>query len=178
MASAMPNYRRASLPGATYFFTVALADRSRRDLIEHVGILRSAFAKTRTELPFHADAMVILPDHLHAVWTLPDGDAGFPERWRRIKARFSRGVGGVHARSASKVAKREVGLWQRRYWEHLIRDDTDYRAHVEYCWGNPVKHGFVERPSDWPFSSIHRDIRRGVVPAEWIGGDVDGAFGE
>ncbi|MDJ1008843.1 MAG: transposase [Paracoccaceae bacterium] len=174
----MSSYRRALVNGATYFFTVALADRSTTALVENIGLLRDAVARTGAELPFRIDAMVILPDHLHAVWTLPEGDAAFPERWRRIKARFSHGVGGAYRRTASKIAKREVGLWQRRYWEHVIRDERDYRAHVEYCWGNPVKHGVVARAVEWPYSSIHRDIRRGLVAPEWVGGDVDGNFGE
>lgn len=174
----MPNYRRADVPGAAYFFTVALADRQSRALVDHVDALRSAFAATIREHPLRVDAMVVLPDHLHAVWRLPEGDADFPVRWRKLKARFTRSVGGDYRRSASKIAKRESGLWQRRYWEHLIRDGDDWRRHVEYCWINPVKHGLVSRVQDWPHSSFHREVRRGVVPADWGGGVPGGDFGE
>ena len=165
----MSNYRRARVPGATYFFTVNLAERGGSLLTDHVDALRGAYLATSMEHPVICDAMVVLPDHLHAVWTLPEGDADFSLRWRKIKARFSRSVGVEVPRSASKVGKRERGIWQRRFWEHLIRDAADYRAHVEYCWGNPVKHGFVARAVDWPYSSIHRDVRAGKPGAEWVG---------
>jgi putative transposase len=177
----MPNYRRVRIPGASYFFTVALADRTSSLLTDRIDDLRRAYAETVRGEPVVCDAMVILPDHLHAVWTLRPGDAGFSERWRKIKHRFSRKVGRTahptHV-SLSKQAKRERGLWQRRFWEHVIRDEADYRAHVAYCWGNPVKHGLVTRAVDWPFSSIHRDIRMGRVDPEWLGGVIDGTFGE
>ena len=147
----MSNYRRARVPGAIYFFTVALADRRSRALVEHADALRWAFVETAREHPVRVDAMVVLPDHLHAVWALPPGDADFPVRWRKLKTRFTRAVGRVGdpptlrewPRSASKIAKGERGLWQRRYWEHMIRDSEDWRRHVEYCWINPVKHGLV-----------------------------------
>ncbi|MGR3375581.1 REP-associated tyrosine transposase [Salipiger abyssi] len=187
----MPNYRRLQMPGASYFFTVALARRPSALLLEHVDDLRGAYLDTIREAPVFCDAMVILPDHLHAVWTLPPGDNAFPERWRKIKARFSRRVGAGSAGtgavgriahptrvSSSKRAKRERGIWQRRYWEHMIRDEADYQAHVAYCWGNPVRHGLAARPSDWPWSSIHRDIRLGRVDANWSGGLGEGMFGE
>jgi putative transposase len=139
------------------------------------------------------EAWVVLPDHLHAVWTLPVGDVDYGVRWGAIKARFTRSLRrvGFHPtdpgsavgwnptlRSGSKVAKGDAGLWQRRFWEHHIRDDADFANHVRYCWGNPVKHGYVERAVDWPYSSIHRDIKAGRVEAEWSGGVADGAFGE
>jgi putative transposase len=137
----MSNYRRAAVPGATYFFTVHLADRRSRMLVEHVDALRAAHAATLLDHPVHIDAMVVLPDHLHAVWRLPEGDADFPTRWRKLKARFSRAVGGTYPRSASKIRKGELGLWQRRYWEHRIRDAQDWRRHVAYCWSDPVRRG-------------------------------------
>lgn len=174
----MPNYRRARVPGAIYFFTIALADRRSRILVEHVDALRAAFAVTMREHPVRVDAMVVLPDHLHAVWRLPDGDTDFPLRWRKLKARFTRAVSGEHRRSASKIAKGERGLWQRRYWEHMIRDVDDWRQHVEYCWFNPVRHGLVARVRDWPYSSFHRDVRRGLVPLDWAGTAAEGDYGE
>ena len=180
----MTNYRRMKLPGASYFFTVTLSNRGSSTLIEHIGALREAYYQCCVERPFYSDAIVVMPDHLHAVWTLPAGDADFSTRWRLIKARFSRAVGKMggnhpsYAKSRSQRAKGERGLWQRRFWEHTIRDQADYRQHVEYCWGNPVKHGLVTRPSDWPFSSIHRDIHAGRVSDQWVGADINGAFGE
>lgn len=177
----MPNYRRVRIQGASYFFTVALADRSSSLLIRRIDDLRAAYAATIRTAPVTCDAMVILPDHLHAVWSLPRDDHDYSERWRKIKHRFSRAVGRIaHPTnlSASKRAKRECGIWQRRFWEHTIRDDADYRAHIAYCWGNPVKHGLAARAVDWPYSSIHRDIRSGGVDPEWTGGLVEGEFGE
>jgi putative transposase len=174
----MSRYQRIYRSGATYFFTVNLADRRSHLLTDRIDLLRAAYRMTTLEHPVACDAIVVLPDHLHAVWTLPPGDADFSERWRKIKARFSHGVGQLMPRSASKVVKRETGVWQRRFWEHCIRDDADYASHVAYCWGNPVKHGVVERAVDWPFSSIHRDLREGRVPPEWGGHVTDGDFGE
>ena len=163
----MSRYRRLHAPGGTYFFTVATADRGGTLLTDHIDLLRGAYARTVREMPVTCDAIVVLPDHLHAVWTLPAGDADFPERWRRIKARFTHALGVKGPRSASKLRKREAGVWQRRYWEHLVRDAEDYRHHVTYCWANPVRHGLVERPEDWALSSLHRDARLGRVPQGW-----------
>ncbi len=174
----MSNYRRFRVEGATYFFTVNLAQRDGTLLTDHIDHLRIAYAQTRLEHPFRCDAIVVLPDHLHAVWTLPAGDADFSERWRKIKARFSRALGGDYMRSPSKVNKRENGLWQRRFWEHCIRDEADFRAHVAYCWSNPVKRGYVERAVDWPYSSVHRDVRLGRVEPEWCGAVLEGAYRE
>ncbi|SPH17056.1 REP-associated tyrosine transposase [Defluviimonas aquaemixtae] len=138
------------------FFTVALADRSSDALVREVGALRDAVRATRAERPFAIDAWVTLPDHMHCLWTLPVGDRDFSTRWSIIKARFSRAMPIVERRR-SHEARREHGIWQRRFWEHHIRDEADYQAHVRYCWINPVKHGYVERPEDWPYSSYHRD---------------------
>ena len=124
-------------------------------------MLRKAVRATREERPFAINAWVVLPDHMHCVWTLPEGDAEFSVRWSIIKARFSRAMPWVERRR-SHEARREHGIWQRRFWEHHIRDEADYRAHVRYCWINPVKHGLVERPEDWPYSTYHRD--GGVIP--------------
>lgn len=156
----MPHYIRPRIPGASVFFTVALADRSGRLLVEHVDSLRSAVRQTRHERPFRIEAWVVLPDHVHAVWTLPEGDADYSLRWRLIKARFSRELPTGRLR-ASHEARQERGLWQRRFWEHHIRNEADLAAHIRYCWWNPVKHGFVERPEDWAYSSVHRDIGEG-----------------
>jgi putative transposase len=174
----MSNYRRARIEGASYFFTLALADRQSRLLTDGIEELRIAYGETIASMPVRCDAIVVLPDHLHAVWTLPEGDGDYSERWRKIKYRFSRRVGHKQPRSQSKINKREVGIWQRRFWEHVIRNEEDFRRHVSYCWGNPVKHGLVTRAVDWPYSSIHRDIRLGRVDPEWAGEVAEGRFGE
>ena len=179
----MSSYRRLYRPGGTYFFTVNLAERGSRLLVDRVGDLRAAVAATRADRPFRIDAWVVMPDHIHAVWTLPEGDAEYSVRWGAIKARFTRSVrdagrvgfnptiaraAGLPVgwnptlhRSASKMRKGDAGIWQRRFWEHTIRDEADFAAHVDYCHFNPVKHGFAERPADWPYSSVNREMRDG-----------------
>ena len=169
----MTNYRRIRFKGGSYFFTVALERRGSRLLIDHIDDLRSAYAATWRTHPWRCDAFVVMPDHLHAVWTLPEGDAEYGTRWGAIKGRFTRALRGKMGynpflRSPSKVAKGDGGIWQRRFWEHCIRDQDDFDAHIRYCWGNPVKHGLCELPTDWPYSSIHRDIRLGKVDPEFI----------
>lgn len=156
----MPRYLRPHIRGATVVVTVALSDRRSRRLQEEIDRLRKVVRQTGTERPFRFDAWVILPDHLHAVWTLPPGDADYSTLWRLIKARFSRDLPMGRLR-ASHADRQERGIWQRRFWEHHIRNDADFAAHLRYCWWNPVKHGLVERPEDWAYSSVHRDIREG-----------------
>jgi putative transposase len=175
----MPNYRRAFVPGGCWFFTVNLLERRKTLLVDRIDALRAAVAKTRERYPFAIDAVVVLPDHIHAVWTLPPGDADFSLRWRLIKQRFAREVPKHERISAVRRARHERGIWQRRFWEHLIRDEADYARHVEYCYINPVKHGLVSRVRDWPHSSFHRDVRAGIIPDDWAGDvDASGAFGE
>jgi putative transposase len=125
-------YRRARHAGGTYFFTVNLADRSQSLLIENIDCLRAAFLRVKRQHPYDIDAIVVLSDHVNAIFTLPQGDADYPMRWRLIKAYFSRGLPKVEQVSASRNSKGERGIWQRRYWEHLIRDEADYRNHVDY----------------------------------------------
>ena len=150
----MSRYRRAKIEGGSYFFTLVLADRSSDLLVRHIGRPRHVYRSVQRSRPFVTVAICILPDHLHAVWTLPLGDADFATRWSLIKAGFSRGLPPAR-RSPSKLAKRENGLWQRRYWEHSIRDCVDLAKHVDYIHFNPVKHGLVTRVRDWPHSSFH-----------------------
>lgn len=183
------------MEGAAVFFTVALADRQSDLLVRYVNVLRDAVRVTQAERPFGIDAWVVLPDHFHCVITLPDGDRDFWTRMGAIKARFTMGVRRagftpptelpcmrsgryVGVNPDIRVDKGEVGIWQRRLWEHHIRDECDYENHVRYCWGNPVKHGCVERAVDWKWSSIHRDIRAGRVEAEWCGEVPNGEYGE
>lgn len=150
----MPNVLRPRISGATIFFTVNLADRSSRLLVDDIDGLRQVVIKTRRERPFTIDAWVVLPDHMHCVWTLPEGDSDYATRWRLIKTRFSRRHP-MGPRRESHIARNERGIWQRRFWEHHIRNAEDYEAHIRYCWENPVKHGYVETPEDWPFSFIN-----------------------
>jgi putative transposase len=176
----MVRYRRNFLPGGTFFFTVTLDDRRSSALIDHIGLLRAAFRGTRNLRPFAIDAIVILPDHLHAIWTLPEGDADFSDRWRRIKGAFTRGVVATGV-SVPHDHRGEYALWQRRFWEHTVRNERDFERCVDYIHFNPVKHGLVSSPVAWPFSSLHRYIRAGVLPRDWGGdGRTDNAanFGE
>ncbi|MEN8179306.1 MAG: transposase [Pseudomonadota bacterium] len=174
----MTNYRRAFAKGGTYFFTVNCAVRQgNRLLINHVDVLRNSFRKVKQAHPFEIDAIVVLPDHLHCIWTLPPGDVDYQTRWALIKAGFSRSIASVERRSESRKKRGERGIWQRRYWEHLIRDERDLERHVDYIHWNSVKHGWVERVSDWPYSSFHAYMRRGVYPVDWAcepGETIDG----
>ena len=163
----MPNYRRNWVAGGCYFFTVNLRDRSSNLLVHEIEALRSAVRGTRARHPFHIDAWVVLPDHMHCMWTLPPDDCDFPARWQMIKALFSRDVPRVAVRSASLLRKRESGIWQRRYWEHIIRDEADYAAHMDYIHFNPVKHGLAANAAEWTHSSFSRCVALGLYPAEW-----------
>ncbi|MGB8400770.1 REP-associated tyrosine transposase [Bradyrhizobium sp.] len=176
----MTDYRRNFIAGGSFFFTVNLAERRLRLLTEHIDELRAAFRDVRRQHSFAIDAMVVLPDHLHAAWTLPEGDADFATRWRLIKSGFSRRLPAGERISGSRAAKGERGIWQRRYWEHTIRDGGDFARHIDYIHINPVKHGLVARVADWPYSSFHRMMKLGVYPEDWAGdvSDHDGAFGE
>lgn len=176
----MTDYRRHWLAGGTFFFTVALAERSSSLLVDHIDDLKQAIRYAKNEYPFHIVAMVVLPEHLHTIWTLPENDADYATRWKMIKARFSRGIPRGERRSASRIAKGERGIWQRRYWEHTIRDDEDFRRHIDYIHYNPMKHGYVCAVADWPHSTFHSYVRDGVYPADWGGSaDIgDTVFGE
>ncbi|MEA2920169.1 MAG: REP-associated tyrosine transposase [Bradyrhizobium sp.] len=174
----MPRYIRAK-KSSLFFFTVVLAERPSQLLSDKIDRLRSAYRAVQQRRPFETIAICVLPDHLHALWQLPEGDADFSSRWSLIKSGFSRGLDSK-VRSASKVGKREKGIWQRRYWEHAIRDDRDLERHVDYIHFNPVKHGHVTRVADWPHSSFHRYVERGLLAADWGGDvrDIQGSFGE
>jgi putative transposase len=163
----MPNYRRAFVPGGCWFFTVNLLERRKALLVDHIDLLRAAVDKTRIHYRFVINAVVVLPDHIHAVWTLPPGDADFSTRWRLIKSRFAKALPKQERLTAIRVARSERGIWQRRFWEHLIRDERDYARHVEYRYINPLKHGLVAR------------VRAGLFPEDWAGDcEMSGDFGE
>ena len=168
----MVSYRRNYVPGGTYFFTVTLVNRRSDRLVRHIGSLRCAFDTVRKQKPFRIEAIGVLPDHLHAVLTLPPGDTDYPGRWKSIKAKFTHSLvakGILHVRNS----RGEYPLWQRRYWEHTIQDDRDFERHIDYIHFNPVKHGLVSRVADWPYSSFHRFVREGLLPQDWGGTDED-----
>ncbi|AAV93763.1 transposase [Ruegeria pomeroyi] len=189
----MSIYVRPRVPGATIFFTVTLANKGSGLLTDQIGLLRTTVWQTRRERPFHIDAWVVLPDHLHAVWTLPRGDTDFSTRWGAIKARFTMGVrkagfspppdlpvvrSGRYAglKPGLRSEKREAGVWQRRFWEHHIRGPDEYLAAVSFCHNDPVKHGLVTDAKAWPFSTVHRKMqtsgemcRAGFSPPSVVG---------
>jgi len=165
----MPRYVRAHIAGGTFFFTAALLERRRALLTTHIDLLREAFRAAKQRHPFSIDAIVILPDHFHAVWTLPPGDADFSTRMRLIKSTFSRNLPKTERRSAIRAERNERGIWQRRFWEHAIRDEEDLKRHVDYIHYNPVKHGHVRNVIDWPHSTFHRYVTAGIYPDDWAG---------
>ena len=175
----MPDYRRNRVPGGTLLLHGQ--PRNRRDdaLAADAALLRAAVRKARDRRPFHIDAWVVLPDHMHCLWTLPPHDSDFSTRWKEIKADFSRLRPKTEHRSAARVDRGERGVWQRRFWEHTIRDERDYAMHMDYIHFNPVKHGWATHAAEWPFSSFHRCVSLGLYPTAWGGGDADlGEVGE
>ena len=168
----MPNYRRNFVPGGTFFFTVNLLERYPNDsLIRHIESLRESTRSVRVKYPFEIDAWVVLPDHMHCIWTLPPGDTDYTLRWRLIKAAFSKTLPRIERRSKVRIARGERGLWQRRFWEHTLRDERDYVAHMDYVHFNPVKHGYAKKVADWPYSTFHRYVTQGIYPQDW-GDDI------
>ncbi|MBV9757749.1 MAG: transposase [Alphaproteobacteria bacterium] len=175
----MPDYRRNRVAGGTFFFTVNLLDRRSDLLVAQIEALRAAVRSVRARSPFHIDAWVVLPDHMHCLWTLPDGDADFSSRWWAIKVAFSKSLPAVEPRSPVRLRRGERGIWQRRYWEHTIRGERDYALHMDYVHFNPVKHGLASAPGDWPFSSFRRCVALGLYPPDWLGGTAEpGETGE
>jgi putative transposase len=159
------DYRRYYQPGGTYFFTVVTEQRQPL-LIEQIDRLRSAFQHGMKQYPFTVEGIVILPDHLHTLWRLPEGDSNFSIRWMVIKRKFSAGLD-TGVVNSSKQAKREKGIWQRRFWEHCIRDADDWQQHMNYIHYNPVKHGYCSMPADWRYSSFDRLVKQGLYTADW-----------
>lgn len=167
----MPNYRRALTAGGIYFFTTNLLRRHGNDLlVREIDLLRRTVREVRSRHPFIIHGWVVLPEHLHCVLELPADDMDYALRWRLIKSGFSKGLPMQERRSPVRQRRGERGIWQRRFWEHLIRDEADYRAHMDYVHINPVKHGLVQRVSDWPYSTFHRLVAEGVYPPDWAGG--------
>jgi len=170
----MSTYRRPNITGGTYFFTVVTYRRQRFLCDDSVRTaLRDAIAETRAVSPFVINGWVLLPDHLHCIWTLPPDDADFSKRWAMIKRfvtkRCCPALAGDARLSASKLRRNESAIWQRRFWEHLIRDETDYMRHMDYLHYNPVKHGLANAVKNWPYSTFHRYVNEGVYPDDWGG---------
>ena len=160
-------YRRLIIPGTSYFFTVVLEDRTSDLLIVRINELRQAFKQVIERYPFIIDGIVVLPEHLHLMMTLPLSDANYSQRLGFIKSCLARQIELLEPVSVSRKSKRERGIWQRRFWEHVIRDELDYSRHLDYIHYNPVKHGYVRSPSEWQYSSIHRYINSGILPQDW-----------
>jgi len=171
----MPDYRRHRVPGGTYFFTVNLLDRRSHLLIERIDAFRGAVRQVRSKRPFHIDAWVVLPDHTHCIWTLPPDDTDYSSRWKAIKIAFAKTIPVTERLSAVRARNGERGIWQRRFWEHTIRDERDYAAHMDYVHINPLKHGLVQRVMDWPHSSFHRCVAARIYPSDW-GGNITARF--
>ena len=167
----MPDYRRCRAAGGTYFFTLVTFRRNSWLCESWARVaLRQAIETTRQRWPFEIDAWVLLPDHLHCIWTLPEGDDNYQIRWRLIKQRVSRMIGSrlePPDLPLSRQKRGERGVWQRRFWEHLIRDESDFARHCDYIHYNPVKHGLCDRPGDWPWSTFHRFVQQGKYAMDW-----------
>ena len=163
----MTNYRRVYSPNGTYFFTINLNNRNSQHLTDNIDLLRKAFKKVKSQHSFTINAITVLPEHLHCVLTFHDVNQNYSTLIRLIKSYFSRGISSTESITPSRANKKERGIWQRRFWAHLILSEEDFRRHIDYCYYNPVKHGYVSRVCDWPFSSFHRDVKRGLFSVDW-----------
>ena len=153
-------YRRAYQRGGCYFFTQVTKDRNPIfSKTENIALLREAFFRVKQKYPFDIDAAVVLPDHIHCIWRMPEEDCDYSRRWRLIKTWFTKNCS-------------DSSVWQRRFWEHMIRDETDYRHHLDYIHFNPVKHGYVNNAQAWPHSSFKKFEARGYYSPDW-GSDLD-----
>jgi putative transposase len=174
----LPEYRRIRRAGGTYFFTVVT--HGRRPILTHQEVrqaLREGIHKVRQTMPFGIEAWVLLPDYLHTIWTLPEHDAKFASRWAVIKSCVTKGcrklLGSGERINKSRNNRKEGDVWQRRFWEHVIRDEADFHRHLDYIHWNPVKHGYVTTPMDWPYSTLHRFVAQGIYLSDWDGGGAD-----
>lgn len=169
----MPRYVRSDRPGSTYFFTARAAQRGTDLFLREIDPLRAAMRRTKERYPFEISEIVVLGDVIHTLWRLPEGDADFSVRWRLLKSLFSRSVAAPEGIGAMRLRPGEKGIWQRRFWEHAIRDDDDMAAHRHMIFAAPVQAGLVNRPEHWPHSSVHRAIVRGLFKP---GGPVSAAY--
>jgi putative transposase len=163
----MPDYRRNRVAGGTFFFTVNLANRRSDLLVREIETLRTCIRIVRATAPFHIDAWVILPDHMHCIWTLPEDDTDYSHRWWDIKTRFSKALPDAGLKRPDAPPRDGRGIWQKRFWEHTIRDDRDYRAHMDYVHFNPVKHGLATHPAAWPYSTFQNCVALGLYDPTW-----------
>lgn len=172
----MSDYHRILQPGGCWFFTHVLHHRHGNDLlIRHIKQLHEAVQHVRHKHPFRIHGWVVLPDHFHCLISLPEGDSDYPLRWRLIKSRFSQALPKTEMIDEVRLRRGERGIWQRRYWEHTIRDQRDFNNHMDYIHINPLKHGLVQRVRDWPYSTFHRCVDRGMYPVDWadaVGADL------
>ena len=167
-------YRRSFTPGGYYFFTLTLQNRRQDLLVRHIDVLRRAFAEVKQKHPFDIVAVCILPEHLHLLMALPpENDCNYPTRLRLIKTKFSKALPKTETLTVSRSKKKERGIWQRRYWEHEIHNQQDLNAHIDYIHFNPVKHGYVNKVGDWPYSSFHRYVAQGILPQDWADWEDD-----
>jgi len=174
----MPNYRRADFDGGTYVFTLVRYHRQKILCEPHVRkALRKSIQNVRQANPFFINAWVLLPDHLHCIWTLPENDTDYSLRWAKIKRFVTKQCGTLLYREdlmkQSKKRRNESTIWQRRFWEHLIRDDQDMKNHMDYIHYNPVKHNMVKRVNEWPYSTFHRHCHNGIYSENWGTGYID-----
>ncbi len=164
----MPIYKRFYEQGGLYFFTVNLQHRSDNDLlVRYIDELYAAIARVQGSHPFKIHAWIVLNDHMHCIWEMPQHDSDFSIRWRLIKRYFSSSLPKTEFIPDKRKQRLERGIWQRRFWEHLIRDEQDYWNHVNYIHNNPVKHGYVSNVKDWPYSTYHRFVKKGIYPMDW-----------
>ena len=173
----MTNYRRLRQPGGTYFFTLVTFNR-KPILTSPIcrEILRNAWINVQLKHPFETVAVCLMPEHIHTIWRLPEGDVNYSMRWNEIKRHFTheylRQIDIDDERNESRIKRREQAVWQRRYWEHTFFDEDDLNTHIDYIHYNPVKHGLAERVDDWAWSSYHQYVGMGMYPAGW-GENVD-----
>jgi putative transposase len=179
----VPEYRRIKKAGGTCFFTVVT--QGRRPILTSPEVrqaLREGIFQVQQTMPFSIEAWVLLPDHLHAIWTLPEPDDRYAARWALIKSYVTKRCENLFGHgenvSISKSRRKEGGIWQRRFWDHIIRDETDFHRHLDYLHWNPVKHGCAKTPMDWPYSTIHRFVSQGLYPTNWGGGGVEDSPGD
>lgn len=164
----MVNYRRNLVKNGTYFYTATLKNRKKSYFIDYIDHLRASTKKTKLKYLFEIEAMVVLPEHIHTIWTLPHNDDYFAHRWRLIKSYFTQ-VLAKECVPIIKNAKGNYNLWQNRYWEHTIKNERDFEMHVNYIHYNPVKHGLVKYPAEWPYSSFHNFVKKGILSSDWSG---------
>jgi len=154
----MTRYRDNRVPGMTYFFTVRLLDRNSTLLTDHFSAFGEAMRQARIRKPFHVDAWVVLPDHAHAIWTLPPGDHDCATRWRAVKIAFSKAL---HKTGLTLASAADATIWERHYRDYRVGDDDEYAALIDYVHSNPMRHGLCQQAAEWPWSSLHRFVAAG-----------------